>query len=99
MSLDRSRIESQLSLAKDDLSKFVKTLEGQGVAATGLRSNPRWRNLNAKVRQISRRLNAVAEIERVNAECAAKKAAADDVAIEPEPEPAPKPKKEKKAKA
>lgn len=101
MSLDRSRIESQLALAKDDLSACVKSLEKQGVASSGFRTNPKWRSLNAKVRQIARRLTAVAEIERVNSECAARKAEQDSpeaAAEAPAPEPV-KAKKEKKAKA
>ncbi len=101
MSLDRTRLEAQLARAKDELGIWVKSLESQGVAAEGHRADPQWRHLNARKRQIARRLATVTEIERVNAECEQRKAEAassDNMPEEPEPV-APKAKKEKKAKA
>lgn len=104
MSLDRTRVEQQLSRAKEELGTWVKALEQQGVASDAHRADPRWRSLNARVRQIGKRLKAIGGVEKVNAECEtrkAEKAAAAEAADEPAPppEPAPKAKKEKGEKA
>ncbi|MCC7420497.1 MAG: hypothetical protein IT428_09460 [Planctomycetaceae bacterium] len=98
MSLDRTRVEQQLARAKEELGAWAKALEQDGVASDAVKGDPRWRNLNARIRQISRRLNSIGNIEKVNAECETRKAEAASAEVEAAPEPTPAP-KAKKAKA
>lgn len=96
MSLDRTRVEQQLARAKEELGAWAKALEQDGVASEAVKGDPRWRNLNARIRQIARRLRAIGSIEQVNAACETRKTeAAAEVEAPPEPAPAPKAKKAK----
>lgn len=96
MSLDRTRVEQQLARAKEELGAWAKALEQDGVASDAVKGDPRWRNLNARIRQIARRLKAIGSIEQVNADCETRKTeAAAEVEAAPEPAPAPKAKKAK----
>ena len=97
MSLDRTRVEQQLARAKEELGVWSKALEQDGVSSDAHRADPRWRSLNARVRQISRRLRTIGTIEKVNADCETRKAE-NAAAAEAPPEPAPKAKKDKAAK-
>ena len=68
---NRTSLERQLGEAKSRLDAY-----GKGVAETE-RKDPIWRNLRAKVRQITNRLNALSAIEQRDADLAAAKAAAE----------------------
>lgn len=96
MSLDRTRVEQQLVRAKEELGIWTNALTLEGLAADAHRGDPRWRSLNARIRQISRRLRTIGGIEKVNAECETRKnEIAEEVEAPPEPAPAPKAKKAK----
>lgn len=70
MGTSRRITESQLERAKAELAVRVKALTDGGVDAKKFKSDPVWRKLDARVRQISMRLRKVAEIESNNAEVA-----------------------------
>jgi len=74
MPLSRTILERQLQEAKDALADWVKTLAAKGVDRAQHRRDPRWRQLNADINAVRRRLNAVAETEAINAEVAQRKA-------------------------
>lgn len=74
MPLSRTTLERQMQTAKEALAGWVKNLTQQGVEKTSHRRNPRWRQLNADVNAIRRRLDAVAAVEANNAEVAQRKA-------------------------
>lgn len=70
MGLKRDNLEWQLSRASTELSAFEKQLDQNGVATDARSRNAKWRNLNARCRQLRSRLNAVAKVESTNAEVA-----------------------------
>ncbi len=74
MGLKRPVLERSLGHASGDLEAWVKVLETRGIGAKEFRKCPKWREYNAKVRQIRRRINAVAAVEAREAECARVKA-------------------------
>ena len=74
MPLSRSTLERQMQGAKDALADWVKSLGTKGLERPQFRKNPRWRQLNADVNAIRRRLERVAEIEANNVEVAQRKA-------------------------
>jgi hypothetical protein len=74
MPLSRSTLERQMQGAKDALADWVKTLGDKGLERPQFRKNPRWRQLNADVNAIRRRLDRVTEIEANNAEVVQRKA-------------------------
>jgi seryl-tRNA(Sec) selenium transferase len=74
MPLSRQTLERQMQAAKDALSAWVQTLNAAGKERAQFRKDPRWRQLNADVNAIRRRLDRVAEIEANNAEVAQRKA-------------------------
>ena len=67
MGQKRPNLEWQLSHASNELSAWEKDLDQQGVAAATRARNPKWRNLNARCRQLRHRLAAVATVEANNA--------------------------------
>lgn len=73
MPLSRSTLERQMQGAKDALAECVKTLGDKGLERPQFRKNPRWRQLNADVNAIRRRLDRVTEIEANNAEVVQRK--------------------------
>lgn len=82
MGTSRKTTESQLEQAKAVLGLRVKALKEKGIDAKKFKNDPKWRRLDAAVRQINSRLRKIGEVESVNAELlklkeenAAKKAA------------------------
>jgi hypothetical protein len=61
--MDRARIERQLKLAEQKLADWEKKLDSDGVDAAARKKNPKWRNLDADLRALKRRLGAVAAVE------------------------------------
>lgn len=74
MPLSRDTLEHQAKIAKSALAAWVEELTKQGVERPAFRRNPKWRQLNADINQINRRLKRVAEIEAVNEDAAKRKA-------------------------
>ena len=74
MGLKRPVLERSLSFVVEDLGQLVKVLESRGVASKAFKRHPKWRELNAKCRQIRRRINAVDVIVARDAECVRQKA-------------------------
>ena len=68
MGTSRRITESQLERAKAALAARVKALEEKGVEKKDFSTDPTWRKLDARVRQINMRLRTVATIETNNAE-------------------------------
>ncbi len=56
MPLSRTVLERQLQLAKSVLADRVKALEAAGVDAATFKTDPKWREMNADVKQINKRL-------------------------------------------
>lgn len=73
MGMKRDNLEWQLNRASTELSAFENELDQNGVAADARSRNPKWRNLNARCRQLRSRLNAVTKVEATNAEVAQRK--------------------------
>ncbi len=95
----RPDLERQIAQANEAVAAWVKVLEENGVSQKGRRWDPKWRTLNATRRQLTARLNRVAETETLNEETArrkAEKAAGGDVE-EPQKKKKKKP-QQKKAK-
>ena len=67
MGTSRSNTETQLRTAKETLAAYVNELKGNGVAAAQFARDPKWRNLDAKVRQINARLRKIGQVEKNNA--------------------------------
>jgi hypothetical protein len=59
-----------LGHAKAALAVRVKTLQDKQIDPKKFKTDPQWRKLEARVRQISRRLRTVAGVEAVNADVA-----------------------------
>ena len=76
MGLKRANLEWQFSHASTELSNCEKELDQQGLATDARPRHPKWRNLNARCRQLRNRLNAVAKVEANNEELKQKNAAA-----------------------
>jgi hypothetical protein len=68
MGTSRKITESQLDHAKAALAVRVKALQGKQVEQKKFKTDPQWRKLDARVRQIARRLGALAGVEANNAE-------------------------------
>lgn len=75
MGLKRDNLEWQLGRFGAELSAYEKQLDENGVASTARSRDPKWRNLNARCRQLRNRLNAVTKVEATNAEVAQRKEA------------------------
>lgn len=76
MGQKRASLEWQLSNASTELTSCEKELDQQGLAATARPRHPKWRNLNARCRQLRHRLAAVAKIEANNKDLEQRRAAA-----------------------
>lgn len=74
MGLKRPVLERTLSFVTEDLTNLVKVLETRGVEVKAYKRDPKWRELNAKSRQIRRRIRAVEAIVARDAECVRLKA-------------------------
>jgi hypothetical protein len=76
MPLKRSQLERQITAAQEDLAGWEKTLDGRGVDAAARKKEPKWRHLDANLRQLKTRLYAVKAIEEREKDVAERKAAA-----------------------
>ena len=76
MGQKRPNLEWQLSHASNELATCEKELDQQGLASEARPRNPKWRNLNARCRQLRSRLSAVAKVEANNESLIQRKAAA-----------------------
>jgi hypothetical protein len=74
MPLSRTTLERQMQTAKEALAVWVQSLSDKGIARPQFRKDPRWRELNATVNDIRRRIDRVTEIEANNAEVEKRKA-------------------------
>ncbi len=74
MPLSRSTLERQLQAANSDLAKYSKSLQEKGLTEAECKKNAQWRKLNAGIRTVRRRLQAVAETEANNAAVVQRKA-------------------------
>ena len=96
MGTSRAVTERQLQEAKHVLKLYVTKLQQEGIEGAACKRNPKWRDLDATVRQISGRLRVVAKGEALNAEVAQLKAdKLSGVNAVVEEEPVKKPKKVK----
>jgi len=106
MGTSRQTTESQLEKAKAALEIRIKSLKEKGVEAKKFKNDPKWRELDAQVRQINSRLRKIGEIETNNEELlkhkeerqakkTKKKAERKAGAKKPKPEKAAAPKKAK----
>jgi|SRR5579872_1868383 len=68
MGTSRKITESQLDRAKAALGERVKALQGKQMDSKKFKTDPQWRKLDARVRQIAMRLRKLAEVESVNAD-------------------------------
>ena len=68
MGTSRKITESQLEHAKAALAVRVKSLQDKQVEPKKFKTDPQWRNLDAKVRQIAMRLRKLSDVESVNAD-------------------------------
>lgn len=101
MGISRTTTERQLKLAKDDLAGIGARLSKAGVAEAAFTKNTDWREADAKVRQIQRRLRKIGEVETRDAEAErvkAEKLATPKVKKEKVKAPKAAPKKEKAEK-
>jgi len=104
MGTSRKITERQSADAKTALEARVKVLQSEGLNAEQFARDPIWRKLDAKARQVNGRLRQIAALESQNAELlklkaekAAKKAA--EKSSKPEKKPAEsKPAKDKSTK-
>ncbi len=76
MPLKRSQLEKQIAHAQEDLAAWEKTLDGRGVDAGARKKEPKWRHLDANLRQLKTRLYAVKAVEEREKTCAERKAGA-----------------------
>jgi hypothetical protein len=84
MGLDRGILERQLKLASAELLGCEGTLEAKGITGDARKRNPTWRSLNAKCRQIKRRLRSVEALEKLDEELQQRKAEKASVGAEDE---------------
>ena len=74
MPLSRPTLERQLQAANADLATFAKSLQEKGLTEAQNKKNTKWRQLNANIRTIRRRIAAVTQTEANNAEVIKRKA-------------------------
>jgi hypothetical protein len=70
MGTSRKITETQLDHAKAALAVRVKTLQDKQVEPKKFKTDPQWRKLDARVRQIAMRLRTLANVEAVTADVA-----------------------------
>ncbi|APZ93947.1 hypothetical protein [Fuerstiella marisgermanici] len=74
--MDRERIERQVKLAEQKRAAREKQLDADKVPADKRKTDPKWRSLDADVRTLKRRINAVKEVEEREAAAEERKEAA-----------------------
>ena len=75
MGMKRENLEWQLQRASTELTAFEQQLDQEKVPAETRPRNAKWRNINARCRQLRRRLLAVGRVEANNVEVAKRKEA------------------------
>src|SRR5579863_1857930 len=70
MGTSRKITETQLDHAKAALAVRVKKLQDKQVEPKKFKTDPQWRRLEARVRQIAGRLRTLADVEAVTADVA-----------------------------
>ena len=80
--MDRERIERQVKLAEQKLAACEKQMDSDNVPAEKRRLQPKWRTLDADVRALKRRLNALKEVEEREAAALERKNQTAEVAAE-----------------
>jgi len=78
MGQTRSNLERQLEQARKRRDASEKAFSTKGITDKALKKQPQWREANARCRQLTRRINAVAAIEKQNAELIERKNGASE---------------------
>ena len=76
MAVDRDLLERQLQHANAALTERVKALDAGGVETKQRRLDPKWRSLNARCRQLRRRIRAAQVLLDLDQELKRRKAEA-----------------------
>ncbi len=74
MGTSRTITERQLTDAKSALQTYAAKLTAEGVESTLFKRNTKWRQIDAKIRQLNSRLRAISAVEAVDAELKQRKA-------------------------
>lgn len=64
----RVRLQTQLQLANDELTHHQEALDTRGVAADARKKDPKWRHLNARCRDLRKRMARIDEITALDEE-------------------------------
>ena len=76
MGQTQDSLDRQLTIAREELAKYVAVLDEKKVEEGVRKRDAIWRNLDSKCRQIRTRMVAVAAVAAREAECAQRKEAA-----------------------
>jgi hypothetical protein len=76
MGQTQDSLDRQLTIAREELAKYVSILDEKKVEEGVRKRDPIWRNLDSKCRQIRTRMVAVDAVAAREAECAQRKEAA-----------------------
>jgi len=76
MGQTQDSLDRQLTVAREELAKYVSILDEKKVAEGDRKRDPIWRNLDSKCRQVRTRMCAVDAVAAREAECAQRKEAA-----------------------
>lgn len=78
MGTSRATTERQLSEVRTKLQKHSETLAADGVSKEDYPTDTKWRQIDAQVRQIKKRLDKIGELEALDAELKQRKAETAD---------------------
>ncbi|MCA9096943.1 MAG: hypothetical protein KDA36_01085 [Planctomycetaceae bacterium] len=78
MGTSRQITEGQLAEAREALKKHSEVLTSKGVTKENFPRDPKWRKIDAQVRQIYKRVNKIGEIEAIDAELKQRKSETAD---------------------
>jgi hypothetical protein len=76
MGQTQDSLDRQLTIAREELAKYVAVLDEKKVEEGVRKRDPIWRNLDSKCRQIRTRMVSVDAVAAREAECAQRKEAA-----------------------
>jgi hypothetical protein len=76
MGQTQDSLDRQLTIAREELARYVAILDEKKVEEGVRKRDPIWRNLDSKCRQIRTRMVAVDAVAAREAECAQRKEAA-----------------------
>ncbi|MFT4555827.1 MAG: hypothetical protein ACKVII_17030 [Planctomycetales bacterium] len=76
MGQTQDSLDRQLTVAREELAKYVSILDEKKVAEGDRKRDPIWRNLDSNCRQVRTRMCAVDAVAAREAECAQRKEAA-----------------------